>query len=347
MEKQLVRMNKIPFLLLGLALLFGVIIGWTIKTWRVRHGIGATACYAESLRLGQKGLTNPLLVCDVGGNQEFPEFIQLKNHLLDTIDSKKASGAVSSVSVYFRAYGRGKWLLINDEELYAPASMLKVPIMMAYLKAAESEPKILEQVLLYDDSQDYNIAQRYPASERLKTGGLYRVDELIRRMIVYSDNNTLHLLDDGLSSEKIAEMYTALGLQTPPMPTAEQVNFLTVKDYAYFFRVLYNSTLLSRTMSERALSLLTETTFREGLAATVPDDIKMAHKFGERTLSLQPPIQRELHDCGIIYHPENPYLLCVMTKGEQFDQLAETIREIGKAVYEEVGRLPNIPSKEN
>ncbi len=341
MDSQPSPTRKTSLVLLCVMLAVGITTGWAIKSWRVRHGLGVTACQTKPLRFGQTGLINPLLVCDVGGNQEFPEFTPLKNHLLDTIDAKKAAGEATSVSVYFRAYGRGKWLLINGEELYAPASMLNVPIMIAYLKAAESEPKILEQVLLYNDPEDYNAGQQYPASERLKTGGLYRVDELIRRMIVYSDNNTLDLLSGNLGAETIFEVYTALGLNTPPFPTPEKIDFITVKDYAYFFRVLYNSTLLSRPMSERALNLLTETTFKEGLAATVPNDVKIAHKFGERTLDHLNPVQRELHDCGIIYTPENPYLLCVMTKGAEFDQLAKTIQEIGKTVYEDVSHLPN------
>ncbi len=347
MEQKFLTARRIQLTLLCVALAIGILAGWAIKGWRVRHGIGVTACATEPLRLGFKGLTNPLLACDVGGNQEFFEFIPLKNRLLDTINSKKVSGEVAAVSVYFRAYGRGKWLTIDSEELYAPASMLKVPIMIAYFKAAESEPKILEQTLLYNDPKDYNIGQQYPASERLTNGTRYRVDELIRRMIVYSDNNTLYPLVSNLGAEKIGEVYAELGLDTPPLPTPEKVNFLTVKNYAYFFRVLYNSTLLSRAMSERALNLLTETTFKEGLAATVPADVKVAHKFGELTLAQLNPAQRELHDCGIVYHPENPYLLCIMTKGAQFDTLAQTIQEIGKTVYEEVGHLPKLSPKEN
>lgn len=332
--------RAIPLILIVATLVIGAVVGWNTKAWRVRHGLGVTACKTQPVRSGQKGLINPLLICDVGGDQEFPEFASLKNRLLDTINEKNAAGVVDTVSVYFRAYGHGKWLNINEKELYAPASMLKVPIMITYYKAAESEPNILKQLLLYRDPNNYNDGQNYPASEQLQTGQLYSVDDLIRRMIVYSDNNTLHALEGALSAEAIGEVYIELGLQTPPAPTPEQVNFITVKDYAYFFRALYNSTLLSRTMSERALQLLTETTFKEGIAATVPADVKVAHKFGERTLGHLNPVQRELHDCGIVYHPETPYLLCVMTKGAQFEPLAETIQEIGKAIYNEVERLP-------
>lgn len=46
------------------------------------------------------------------------------------------------------------------------------------------------------------------------------------------------------------------------------------------------------------------------------------------------PITKELHDCGIIYYPERPYLLCVMTEGNDLNELAGVIQNISKTVYE-------------
>ena len=47
----------------------------------------------------------------------------------------------------------------------------------------------------------------------------------------------------------------------------------------------------------------------------------------------------ELHDCGIIYYPNHPYFLCVMTKGADFPVLAGVIREVSQTAWEEVARL--------
>jgi hypothetical protein len=36
-----------------------------------------------------------------------------------------------------------------------------------------------------------------------------------------------------------------------------------------------------------------------------------------------------------VYYPQNPYLLCIMTEGDDFNALSEVIGIVSKAVYEE------------
>ena len=49
-------------------------------------------------------------------------------------------------------------------------------------------------------------------------------------------------------------------------------------------------------------------------------------------------MERQLHDCGIIYHPLKPYLLCVMTRGEKIADLENAIRDISKWIFERVNK---------
>jgi len=42
---------------------------------------------------------------------------------------------------------------------------------------------------------------------------------------------------------------------------------------------------------------------------------------------------KQLHDCGIIYHPSKPYILCIMTKGEEIEELASVIADISRLVF--------------
>lgn len=65
----------------------------------------------------------------------------------------------------------------------------------------------------------------------------------------------------------------------------------------------------------------------------MPASVKVAHKFGERLLE---DSTRQLHDCGIVYYPENPYLICIMTHGNVYENLEKTIQDISKMVYKEV-----------
>jgi hypothetical protein len=77
--------------------------------------------------------------------------------------------------------------------------------------------------------------------------------------------------------------------------------------------------------------------YKDGLIAGVPSNITISHKFGERELTDEKGnVVNQLHDCGIVYYPEHPYLLCIMTRGKNIDNLSRSISAISKIVYQEV-----------
>jgi len=209
-------------------------------------------------------------------------------------------------------------------------------------------PHLLGVQIKFSGHTDLSYLSPYFApSKKLEGGKLYTVDELLTRMIVYSDNDALFLLVDHLGEPLVSQTFKEVGL---PDPFAdghkEQEYALTVEQYVLSLRLLYNASYLSKAMSEKALGLLTEIEFRQGLVEGVPPDIPVAHKFGER-VSDDSFHNKELHDCGVIYYPAHPYLLCVMTKGDSFQYLDDGIKEISQTVYEEVDRSWNIVGKKS
>ncbi|MES2965841.1 MAG: serine hydrolase, partial [Bdellovibrionota bacterium] len=117
-----------------------------------------------------------------------------------------------------------------------------------------------------------------------------------------------------------------------PLVISDGQVWLRVSSYSSIFRILFNATYLDAKHSSMALDLLTRSKFMKGLRAGLPTDIKIAHKFGERGFG----DDFQLHDCGIVYVPKTPYLLCVMTRGKAFDDLSEAIRNISDVVYRNV-----------
>lgn len=259
----------------------------------------------------------------------------LKRNLQDLIQEKTKEGTISEASVYFRDLHNGPTLGINEHIGFAPASLLKVPLMLAYLKLAEEKPRVLEEKLTYQLMQDtYNPF--FPPKDPIKEGGIYTVNDLLTHMIKYSDNQAYFVLFTYLKQispqgqDLFTETYWDLGIVDPQNPLADAV---TVKAYASIFVQLYNATLFdSREISEKALALLADADFDSGIRAGVPTEIKMAHKFGERESKNN---QKQLQDCGIVYYPENPYLICVMTRGKDINKLTEVIGLISKMAYEE------------
>ncbi len=180
------------------------------------------------------------------------------------------------------------------------------------------------------------MAQFYSPRQTIDADMPYTVDDLLGYMIKYSDNRSYYGLRQYLgqispNSDLLQKTFTDLGI-VDPKDFSDQT--LSVKAYSSIFLQLYhNSFLPNKELSEKALDMLADTDFDSGLVAGVPEGTKVAHKFGER--SNLPNGTKQLHDCGIVYYPGNPYLLCVMTRGDDFLQLSDVISAVSKMVYEE------------
>jgi beta-lactamase class A len=86
-------------------------------------------------------------------------------------------------------------------------------------------------------------------------------------------------------------------------------------------------------MSEKALKLLSQIKYTDALVKGINNpQIIVSHKFGERTFN--DTGEKQLHDCGIVYIPQKPYLVCIMTRGDDFTKLSSSIAQISKTIYQ-------------
>lgn len=311
-------------------LAIGVVIGFSshVVMLKIRRNSNETG-YVERHE-GQMRYINPLLACDIAEDVvSAPELVPFKNKIekyLHTAVDKRGS---IKVSVYFRELNDGYWFGIGDSEKFIPASLRKVPLMIALLKQAETEVGLLDRRVKFKLANDYNFSQNIKPSKTLAQGSEYTVRDLIYRMIVYSDNNAFTFLTALVNPAQFEKVYSSLRLQNPR--SINDDDFLSVQTYESFFRVLYNASYLSREASDWALDIMTKSEFRTGLVAGVPSNISVSHKFGEKSDANDGTVQ--LHDCGIIYYPHHPYLLCVMSQGPNFELLDDVIAEISRISF--------------
>ena len=277
----------------------------------------------------------PLLTFDVPELDYGAGLKSTKDLIQQSVAEHLRKRNANQISVYVRGLKSGRWIGVNADEKYNPASLLKVPTLIAFFKLAQSNPEILSREALYDGSFDDNQSEYFKPPKPLVAGKSYSIEELLKRMIVYSDNNAARLLHQNIDEKFLLRVYTDLNISAPG--PQNDFDFMTAKDYSYFFRILYNATYLDRTFSEKALNLLNETDFGSGIRAGVPNNILVANKFGERTVLSRDhqPVSLELHDCGIVYYPDHPYFLCIMTQGNDFGDLAKAIMDISGIVYQE------------
>jgi hypothetical protein len=275
---------------------------------------------------------NPLLFVD-NSNVLFDDYLSLEEKAGKYIEEKVKSGDARGASIYYRDLNSGKWAGVNEKEKYIPSSMLKVATLIAYLKMSREDPKILEEKVRYEPA---DFAGQYYKPSKLLPPGTYRVSTLLQETIVRSENTAVDVLDE-LHTREILGVYRDLNLPDPIVKQNEDSDFMSPEEYSSLYRVLYNSTYLPESYSESALKLLSLAEFDKGLVAGVPEGVTVAHKFGEHTKLVNLKVaERQLHDCGIVYYPEHPYFICVMTRGMDFAKLEEAVAGISRIVYTEI-----------
>lgn len=280
-------------------------------------------------------LINPLR-CD-GGNIEQTEYSVFKKKLLDNLELLKKKGDISSASFYFRDLNNGPVFYFNEQEEFAPMSLLKLPMMVAAYKYADSDNKVLDEKIKTPSSFAQN-SQIMDKGKTLESDKEYTIEQIVEYMIKYSDNRAVDMLAQWLDSkgenhELIRRTLSDLGI------VGYEANLndakITVKQYVSIFRILYNASYLSPEMSNRALGILKQAEFRDGLVGKLPKDVEVAHKFGVRA---KEEGEQQLHDCGIVYYKPAPYMICIMTRGKDYEKLSSYIEEASKQVFDEVRR---------
>lgn len=305
------------FLLIFLAGLYlGIIIEKDGDQKKERHETGYS-------------LISPLLECYTQ-KSDAPENTRIQKKVEQVIDEKTHNGSITNASVYFRDLGNGPWFGINEDEKFTPASLLKVSILISYYKMIEANPSLLDNKFLAEDDYIPSATQNIIPTREIEVGKEYSVKELLDLMITESSNHATQILLKSLPESQVNETYLDLGIEIPSLQNTE--NYMSVKDYSSFFRVLYNASYLNKQYSEEALELLSRSKYKKALVAGLPEDVLVAHKFGEREYNGL----KQLHDCGIIYKQDKNYLLCVMTRGKDFNTLSSVIKDISKIVFDNV-----------
>lgn len=240
------------------------------------------------------------------------------------------------VSYYFRDLNNGMWIGLNEKQLFSPASLMKVPILIAVLKEAESDPGILDKAIKYN-AKDFSMVDEEAGIQKVD-GNLYPVNVLLEHCIAYSDNRASLMLMALVGMEKLEKVEDDLNLHVKNEYT-EQTNFVSVKHYAGVFRILYNAAYLNEAMSEKAIGLLLRSKYEGGIRKGIPSNTVIAHKYGERDIinALGEREAIQLHHFGIVYHPTKPFILGIMTRGPVSKQEKEKlITDLSQITYNEV-----------
>lgn len=335
-------LKQIPIYFLFFALLISSLTTYFVVKSRFKSEIIETnsvintstisnSCNVNFTRLKGRELIRPLLFAE--RTCEAEKFYSMKTSLNDLIQNLKTSGQINSASVYVRMFQNGEWISLNGEQKYMPGSLFKVPLLMTYLRMAEKDNSIMSKKYQFTQitEESKELKQEFLKTQ-IKLGSSYTVKELMRYMIAHSDNNATMLLMNNIPISEFEKTFSDLGMNKE-LTKSEAI--ISAQEYSEFWLALFNGSYLSFDNSEFALRLLTESDFNDGITKGIPKNIKIAHKFGEKGDSNS----HGFHETGIVYLNNSPYLISVMTNGNDQNKLPGALKQISTVVYNNMERF--------
>lgn len=311
----------------------GLALGWAGHAQRqsAAPALSADRETPQLLRQPRQGLAHPLLACE--GRGDDPATAGLRAEVGQLVAAAKAAGKVAQVSVIYQDLEMCRGFSIEPDQLFRPASLLKLPLAMAVLQRASHDPALLQRELPFAGA-----TQREEASAQgLTAGRSYAVRELLERMIRWSRNDAKALLAELVGEAELRQVYTALDVPWPYGEGAADAA-MSGRHIARIMRTLYDASWLDAASSDLLLQLLAESEHRAALPSGVPAGVQVSHKWGHR---LVPGAEERhhFHDCGIVHLPARPLLLCVLTEGRREADLHALIGQIARVVVADGQRL--------
>ncbi len=323
------------FLVLAVFFFIGIVVGGYIQQKNFDNFVSSF----KNIREGSAGFSfiNPLL-----GNISAPAtdvgiYTDIHSDIKNYLEDEKKNGNLYNYSFYFRDLNSPLWFGVDEDVSFFPASLFKLPIAIVIYRQAESDPLFLSQKLVYtQEMKDINKSTYGNEDSSLVVGKAYSVEELVEIMLEFSDNGAKDLLSSVIDQNYVSNLFNSMALVDPSSATSYEISS---RKYAFFLRILYNSSYLTKEHSEQILLLLSKSTFKKGLVAGIPGDVVVAHKFGTRqseiTINGVNKTASVLSDCGIVYNKESPYVICLMTEGKDINVLLDAISKVSEMTYKD------------
>ena len=279
-------------------------------------------------RLGGYKFIRPLVTAKPMAEDE--RYAAIKQSIENYIEGFRNQGVLRTASVYLRDFDQSGWIGVNDTDQYAPGSLLKVPELITYLKMEEEHPGILNKSVAFNQNFTSDKTAHI-ITKGIEFGKSYMIRQLLEYMIEYSDNNATFILNQNIDVAMFKKVFTDLGLAAPDWNSSTYP--ISASGYSIFMEVLFNASYLNIKDSEFAVNLLTKSDFSSGIVRGIPvANLLIAHKFGESGTN----INRELHESALVYINDRPYLLTIMTRGNndiELARLTQVIQGIANLVY--------------
>lgn len=247
-------------------------------------------------------------------------FTPLRSKLREVVEKKYGS----DFTLYFEYLPTEISIGVNEKTEFYASSLFKVPTIMAYYHDKEANNLKDDPVVTIEEK---HLDNHFGTLFKKGAGSKVSLDEAVNLALTQSDNTAINLIIDHVGQEDYR--YILQGLDLTIREGKDKQAIFTAKSYSSVLKALFFSSLLSKDNSGYILDLLTKTEFSDKLPAGVPKEVPVAHKIGVWEKDEMPIYT----DCGIVYVPRRPYLLCMASRGDE--SLAQTrMKDISKMIYD-------------
>jgi len=208
------------------------------------------------------------------------------------------------VGGYVRNLTTGAGAGLSADRRFPAASLSKLPVMVEVFKQQRLRR------FSWDDQLSVSRDQWTDGSRVLqaRVGESLRIKELLRLMIVESDNIAANMLLDLVGVTNVNQTIDAMGLHnTRVIDRLKETNLpsTTPEDMGRLLEIIATGRLVDAQTSEEAVRLLERNQAQTWLADGLPWWGKLAHKWGD--------LPNARHDAGTIYTPRNQTAPLVLT----------------------------------
>jgi beta-lactamase class A len=224
----------------------------------------------------------------------------------------------------------GGYIDLNGGTLFASASTIKLPILVAFFQDIDAGKVRLDEMLTMKSEM---IADGSGDLQYKKVGTPFSALEVATKMMVISDNTATNMLIERLGGKEVLnQRFQSWGLTTTAirnrLPDVEGTNTTSPKELANLLSVVNRGNLVSLPSRDRLLSIMQRNEINNLLPQGLGTGAGIAHKTGN--------IGSLLADAGIVDLPTGKrYAIAVMVKRPFNDPGAqELIRQISRKTYD-------------
>lgn len=310
-------------LILGVGL--GVIAGTVLSVWDPTGrymGLGPTGEQALPTEATPQPKPSPATLAALDLGQEMTALKQ-------QVQALASSQPDLTPGVFLVDLDTNAYVDLNGSMVFPAASMIKVPILVAFFQDVDAgKIRLDEQLVLTEDV----IAEGSGDLQYQPIGSKYSALETATLMIVISDNTATNMLIKRMGGkEALNQRFQDWGLTNTvinaPLADLTGTNTTTPKDLVSLMALVNRGDLVSLRSRDRLLEIMRRTETNTLLPQGLGPGATIAHKTGD--------IASTVGDVGLIDLPDGKRYLAavVMKRPDNDDRAQELIRQISKVSY--------------